>query len=364
MTSQLFQLPAGQIARPIPTLEVGASLMVAVQTMREEGVHHLPITENGQLLGVLNQQSLHLAIGSGVDTHADVAQFISDVATVEGYRTGGEAFRQLESHPFLLAVDDDRRVIGIIDASSFWHSPPPPQRPALVGGMATPFGVYLTNGAVAGGKKGINLVLTGSLLFTFFLSGKLVTLFAEPYVPRTAFWDIVIQLVPTALLLATFRLMPIAGYHAAEHQVVHAIEQGEELRPEIVRRMPRVHPRCGTNIAVGITMFTSIWQTPWVKYEDVRLLAALLTTLFFWRILGSFVQKWITTRPASEKQIASGIQAAEQLMANYATAHHRVPNPFVRIFNSGMLHVMLGSLLAYGIASLVASCFGIPLGSL
>jgi hypothetical protein len=51
-------------------------------------------------------------------------------------------------------------------------------------------------------------------------------------------------------------------------------------------------------------------------------------------------------------------------MANYATAHHRVPNPFVRIFNSGMLHVMLGSLLAYGIASLVASCFGIPLGSL
>jgi hypothetical protein len=111
-------------------------------------------------------------------------------------------------------------------------------------------------------------------------------------------------------------------------------------------------------------MFTSIWQTPWVKYEDVRLLAALLTTLFFWRILGSFVQKWITTRPASEKQIASGIQAAEQLMANYATAHHRVPNPFVRIFNSGMLHVMLGSLLAYGIASLVASCFGIPLGSL
>ncbi len=30
--------------------------------------------------------------------------------------------------------------------------------------------------------------------------------------------------------------------------VVHAIEEGEDLTLEKVRPMPRVHPRCGTNL--------------------------------------------------------------------------------------------------------------------
>jgi uncharacterized protein YqhQ len=40
--------------------------------------------------------------------------------------------------------------------------------------------------------------------------------------------------------------------------VVHAIERGEPLVLEVVRRMPRVHPRCGTNLVAGIALFLGL----------------------------------------------------------------------------------------------------------
>jgi uncharacterized protein YqhQ len=53
------------------------------------------------------------------------------------------------------------------------------------------------------------------------------------------------------LFALLFRLSWVTGYHAAEHQVVHTIEQGDDLRPEVVVAKPRVHPRCGSNLMAG-----------------------------------------------------------------------------------------------------------------
>jgi hypothetical protein len=361
--SRHFLHPAGRIARPTPVAEIGTSLGQAVRRMREAGLQVLPVTSNGKLVGILTQSKLFEALSLDVSETSDVALWMEPAFSVDSFRSGAEAFRLLEKTQSLVVIDADSRVVGIIEPSSFWEVLPQLERPPLVGGMATPFGVYLTNGSVGGGKKGVHLVLTGILLFSFFLSGKIVSILLERLLPSTQGWSLLIELLPTVLLLLTFRLLPIAGYHAAEHMVVHAIEEGEPLTSEVVKRMPRVHPRCGTNLAVGLTMFMSIWQIPWAG-EEVRLITALLTTLFFWRAIGSFVQKWITTRPPNEKQIQSGIQAANQLLEAFAVAPHRQPNPFQRIFKSGMLHVMLGSLIAYGIATLIGMAVGLPAGTL
>lgn len=54
-----------------------------------------------------------------------------------------------------------------------------------------------------------------------------------------------------------FRLEPALGellrFHAAEHMVIHALEQGLPPTLEHVRTQPALHPRCGSNlVALGL----------------------------------------------------------------------------------------------------------------
>src|SRR5262249_3714835 len=98
---------------------------------------------------------------------------------------------------------------------------------------------------------------------------------------------------PLSLLLfgVLFRYSWVTGLHAAEHQVVHAIEMGDDLTPEAVRRKPRIHPRCGTNLmtAFGTFMLLRSLGDGW----DVIAFPVVLLT---WRIFGGFLQQHVTTR--------------------------------------------------------------------
>ncbi len=54
------------------------------------------------------------------------------------------------------------------------------------------------------------------------------------------------------------------GYHAAEHQTIHAYEHGADLTPEEIARFPAAHPRCGTAfllmvVLVAVVLF-SLWD--------------------------------------------------------------------------------------------------------
>lgn len=153
------------------------------------------------------------------------------------------------------------------------------------------------------------------------------------------------QAIPYLGFVVVLRLIPLSGIHGAEHMVVHAMERGEELTPEVVARMPRVHPRCGTNLAVGMFLFLTIWQTPWIKYDDVRALTGAVLTLFLWRPLGAFVQQHITTKKPTSAQLRSGIRAGNDLIERYSTAHSSTASIPVRIWNSGLLQVVTGSSL-------------------
>jgi hypothetical protein len=98
---------------------------------------------------------------------------------------------------------------------------------------------------------------------------------------------------------------------------------------------------------VALSLFLSISMTEWIKDFEIRVVVAMLTTLFFWRPLGSLAQQYVTTKKPNPKQLQSGIKAANELIERYATAHVSTASIPLRIWNSGLLQVMAGSTLAY-----------------
>src|SRR5262249_35497809 len=108
-----------------------------------------------------------------------------------------------------------------------------------------------------------------------------------------------LSLLVTILFLLLMRATRLAGYHSAEHQTVHALERGERLIPEIVRRMPRAHPRCGTNIMAAGLVFFNLAQI--IEYlpglGPLAYVLAAIATFFTWRSVGTFLQERFTTRP-------------------------------------------------------------------
>lgn len=164
-----------------------------------------------------------------------------------------------------------------------------------------------------------------------------------------------------AIFFAALRFSPIAGTHGAEHQVVHAIERGEPLLPSVVRRMPRVHPRCGTNYAAGAMIFFSLLEAPFLPSE-IRPLVAVVAALVGWRPLGTFLQRFVTTKPANDRQIAGAIRTAEALMKQYQSDPFPRANFLRRLWNSGIFHVMAGTLAALALLQGLSMLTGWPLG--
>lgn len=338
------------------------SLNRAGALLRHTAYPFVPIVHEGALLGAVSESSYAAALADGEALAEPCLRALMVPPAISPRASGAEALRRLVAEPYaaLLVVDEEQRVYGVISASDLTDDHHRAPTPHSIGGMATPFGVYLTTGSVSGGVKPWALVSVGAMLFAIFVlvdqvSVALAASLGDPVLSRyTITW------LPVVLFLATIRLLPLSGTHAAEHMVVHAIERGEELRPEIVRRMPRVHPRCGTNLAVGASIFLGLFNWQWVADQEIRLLVALLATALLFRPIGSMVQLLITTRPPSDRQIESGIRAGKELLARYRSAHGPQPTPLNRIVHSGMLHVMAGSLLTYGVFHLMGMFLGWP----
>lgn len=343
--------------RPCVTVDSATSIRVAIEHMREAGQEFIPVTEGTRLVGIVDQSGILNFLKDSDDESRAVTQFMSPAATISNQATVEAALHELHLHPWLVVIDDHDFPCGIITAASFVGLRPRIERPGLVGGMATPFGVYLTSGIVGGGKSGWYLVTTGMFMGTMMIVGNLFGNAIGPRLPQTAWAESLYSVLIFFPLILAFKLLPISGYHAAEHQVVHAIERGEPLTVEAVKRMPRVHPRCGTNIAVAVTMLTGISQTHWIADEGLRNFLAVFATLFMWRSVGGWVQFWITTKKATDKQIQSAIDAAKELMQNYQVAPRRTASFGTRILSSGILHVMFGSILTLGTGCLIDYIF-------
>jgi uncharacterized protein YqhQ len=155
--------------------------------------------------------------------------------------------------------------------------------------------------------------------------------------------------VPVFLVL--LRLSSVAGYHAAEHQVVHAIESGEPLKPANVQAMSRVHPRCGTNIVAAVMLFLLVTEATSL---DIAVLVFMFGLVLAWRVIGGYFQYYVTTKPPNQKQLESGIRAGESLVDQYRSNPGYRVTGWRRIWNTGLPQVMIGAAAAYSIGWFLA----------
>jgi uncharacterized protein YqhQ len=126
-------------------------------------------------------------------------------------------------------------------------------------------------------------------------------------------------------------------YHGAEHMSIHALEAGDPLTVDAIRRYPTAHPRCGTEflvvvILVAIFVFSlvgrqELWLTILSRIVLIPVIAAVAYELlrFFarhrrWAVIrwlsapGIWVQM-ITTKQPTDDMIEVAIVALEQAIA-------------------------------------------------
>lgn len=361
MTDSPLSGPVGLRTRPLPALAAGSTLEVA---LRHTTVGPLvPVVGPGDVsLGAATAASLARAFANGAASTEPVETVLAEVVTLPPHATGAEALRAMTAANVgeALVVDGGGVYRGILLLGDLFRAPEPP-RPPVVGGMATPVGVYFTTGTLGAGVPRWGLALTGALLTTILLASSQAGFLLAERLPG-AWGSYAGAAIPVALFGLAMRLMPLSGIHGAEHQVVHAIERGERLIPDVVRRMPRVHPRCGTNFAAGMSLFLLLFTWRWTPDDELRLLVAALATLFFWRPIGSVLQQWVTTKRPTDRQLAGAIRGGEELLRKYALADRHNHSPFNRIWQSGMPVVMVGSFAAAGVGWAIQRWTGVDLG--
>jgi CBS domain-containing protein len=356
--------PISELAARVRPLDLSDSIGKAAEQIRLSSGRAAPVAVNGHVLGVITAADLIPMLSSNPEearTLPVAAMQLRPAYGIPDFWSADRAFAYFRKEGLECApvLDATGRYVGMVSTADLATALCGRLRPRSIGGMATPFGVYLTDGAVRGGVGDVALMTAGvyigalhlvAVILTCFLIGEtgLLSRF-----PAGLAWlqHADLERARAALVMvvfaACFRLSRISGFHAAEHQVVHTIEAGDDLRPTVVRSKPRVHPRCGTNLVVGLML---LWLL-WICAEGLRrlgepgdlfALAAFLLTLFTWRRLGGVVQHFITTRPACDAEIASGIRAGEQLLQNYQTCRPGPRPRWHRLWNIGICQVLLG----------------------
>lgn len=367
-----------QLVKNCPVLSLRDTVRRAASLLRATGASRLPVRKNDSIVGTVSERSVAsvLAEAGNVDEVLDmpVEPLVEYDFTLVDIRVDPQEAARIfaaSEEDVMPVVDNHGAFRGLLYRRDLLAYLTKNLRPPMVAGMATPLGVYLTTGAVSGGTGNAGLFLSGvSLSVMIILSAVIVDLLqrgfsmltgidvarllASPpltYTPNI--YDIAFYLT-TALTIVVFfvlmRVSPLAGYHAAEHMTVHAIESGEVLDPEFVGRMPRVHPRCGTNLLAAAGVFVILTTK---MSSSVGVLLALVVVVIGWRAVGSWLQYFVTTKEPSARQLASGIAAGRQLLDRYQEEPNRIPSPFERIWNVGFLQTAAGMVTVLYLAQLV-----------
>jgi CBS domain-containing protein len=356
-----------QLAVRVKVLTPEDSIGKAAEAVRCSTVGAVPVVQDGILLGLLDGSILAEALAEGPAerlkdlsvAHLRLERVVALPETVTA--PDALAFLQANGLQHAPVVDLGGGLVGMISNGELASAVCGRVRPPLIGGMATPFGVYLTGGGVRGGVGDFALMSTGVYMAVinfaaFWLGDKLFSpggwLSSLRGIGGLLQQPDVAYMGTLVLFGLFFRLSWITGYHAAEHQVVHTIEAGDELRPEIVRKKPRVHPRCGTNLVVAVGLMELFWAHREWKMGGAFL--PMLLTFFFWRKVGAWVQQHVTTRPATLKQLQSGIRAGQEVMERYQERGLTSLSPLRRIWNMGLLQVLAGTTLTLGVWWLVS----------
>ena len=329
--------------------------------LRASGLAALPVADGQTVIGVVGQRELLGALVLRGDPSERVRDLLCHVAAVPSTTPVSDALAMLQRADVeVLAVAEDGRYLGIVTRERLLAEASDRRLPRRIGGMATPLGVYLTDGLHRGGRGDLALFLTGAYLMALMALARLLGGICAALVspdPQATLWATLggpastpaapwADWLPLPFFAMLLRLSPLAGYHAGEHQAVHLVEGGLALSSDQAALMPRVHPRCGTNLAVLGALLT---PTVLVLAGDWPLWALLPTGLglWQWRRLGAWAQQYGTTRPPSDRQRQAGIAAAKLLLRDYEREPFRRARLWRRLWYRGVLQVALGAAAAW-----------------
>lgn len=377
----------GDIFRPCPIVQVTDSVGKAAEAIKKSGCPVLPVLQDGIVVGMIDEDTL---FSISLNSHRELrvgdlmGPAISPISpdTPLSYAAWLMKTKGLSALP---VVDMDGKLRGMVTRADVVSALLRGLRPQRIGGMATPFGVYLTTGNHRGGVGDFALFTTGIVMaFCFVLARVLVltmmfltdvilrpifgssygTGLFELYLGSTGFglnpFTYFLNFMPWMEILLFFLLMkfiPLTGYHGAEHQVVHAIEQGEDLTPEAVSRMPLEHPRCGTNLAalailVSMALFSNISPTAKITLVVIAIL--------FWRQLGMWLQRTFTVKRPKPHQLRSGLKAGEELLIRFQHQPFRSLPLIGQIWNMGFLQILSGAGITLLGIHQIANALGFP----
>ena len=274
-----------------------------------------------------------------------------------------------------------------VPAIAFWHRSRP--WPLAISGLALPNGVFLSDGRFQAGAGPLGLVLAGlaigavaicSIVLTFFIAYGVQRLLGVPLVPillgtyianhppaHLWIWEVGVNLLKLFSFLVLMRASPLTGYHAAEHQTVHAIESGQELTLDLVKSVTPVHRRCGSNLVGPIFVILALTPLWWPRAMSVgmpqsgRLVGQwpwlLVIAPLAWRLrrqIGGFLQKHFLTKRPTEKQLRAGIESGRLLLHQHRGAAPP-SRPYWPLWQRGMPQVALGMFIAIALAWFVDS---------
>lgn len=356
------------IIRIIKTVGPEDTIGRATEALRVSGVAELPVISSGRVVGVIDEAGILNAITAG-DSRAIVEQPVSTIMSdrvicVNPYMSVGQVAEIMRDYGIQVVpvIGVFEEYLGVVTRSDITGALCLTIRPPNIAGLATPIGVYLTTGNLRAGAGNLGLFLAGVVMVLMMFAAAWIVFgmawLVEGFtkIPLQALmqsspgevlkldWISTLGYVMRGAVLPVWmlivRLLPISGYHAAEHQVVHAIENGESLNIANVQAMPRVHPRCGTNIFAGVIVLIMMGE---IFSMETAILITVLVLIFAWRTIGGWFQYYVTTRPPNSKQVESGIKAGESLLEKYRENPGYRVNGWQRIWNTGMPQVMFGA---------------------
>lgn len=366
--------PITDFMRPVRVLLPDDPIAKAASLMRAAGIPELPVINYGRVVGVIREADM---LAQLADDDNGMNKPVSQVMRPEPVMANKYMSLQQVSDIFargdmavLPVVDEYGAYEGLLTRADVVALSARVLRPANVAGMATPLGVHLTTGNLSAGAGSLGLYLSGVVLgiFVFLASasaygigwlvesatGLPVRAFLEstplPFMNALDVPSYFYTGIQLLMILVFLRLSPLASYHAAEHMVVHAMEQGEQIEPETVKLMPRVHPRCGTNLLAAATIFTII-TVKFSSFEAVML--AIVILVLGWRTAGGYLQYYFTTRRPGDKHVANGVKTANELLDKYQEQPNLQVSGMQRIWNIGLLQTAAGVVSIYFVLSLL-----------
>ena len=361
----------------VPSIFTFSSIVTAMDIIKQYKVSAIPVVNfNNEVVGSVNEREIANLISiRSVASWSELKNTSIDNVMVEKAQTKTRdakldeitaEFNDKEVE-IVAIVDEEGKYTGsVVTATKLIEYTSDSIKPRTIGGMATPLGVYLTDGYYSAGAGNPGLIVTG---ISFSIVINILTYLSVLLLNHYDVSQSLLLLFQLAILLLFLRLSPLVGYHAAEHQTITAMERGIDLTLENVRSQPKEHERCGTNFMIlflGLSLLFLV-SLDYLKNIDIiwhTLILIVFTYLIIskWRKLGMFLQKIFTTGKATDKQLLNGIKAGQQLLEYYKNNTRPVKvTPLGKIWKMGIPQILISFLIVSLIIQYLASLFGWPI---